>query len=210
MDKPGPQPPRPDASKPEPITVLLHRAGSGDSTAVRDLLPVVYQELRAIAAARLALQGPAPTLQATALVHEAYLKLVSGPAGEELGFASRAQFFAAASRSMRNILVDHARARLAQKRGGAQGRVELHDNLIGMESDPAQILALHDLLSELERHDARKASIVAMRFFGGMTGDEIAAVLGTSARTIDREWRYSRAWMQMRWSDSNSSTNGES
>ena len=168
---------------------------------MRDLLPVVYQELRAIAAARLALQGPAPTLQATALVHEAYLKLVSGPAGDELGFASRAQFFAAASRSMRNILVDHARARLAQKRGGAQGRVELHDDLIGLESDPAQILALHELLSELERHDARKASIVAMRFFGGMTGDEIAAVLSTSARTIDREWRYARAWMQMRWSD---------
>lgn len=203
MDHPDHRAPDPDrpGHPHAPITVLLYRAGEGDSAAVRDLLPMVYQELRMLAAARLALQGPAPTLQATALVHEAYLKLVSGPNGDQLGFASRAQFFAAASRSMRNILVDHARARMAQKRGGGHGRVELNEDLIGFASQPEQIIALHELLSELESHDARKASIVSMRFFGGMTGDEIASVLGTSARTIDREWRFARAWMQVRWTD---------
>lgn len=191
-----------DDAKPDraAVTLLLHKAGEGDSVAVRDLLPIVYQELKAIAAARLALRPQGQSLQATALVHEAYLKLVSGPAGDTLGFASRAQFFAAASRSMRNILVDHARARLADKRGGGRMGLELGDQAAPMSQDPQQVIALHELLNALEAHDPRKASIVSMRFFGGMTGDEIAAVLGTSARTVDREWRYARAWMQSRWS----------
>lgn len=186
------------------VTELLHRASSGDSVAVRELFPVVYEQLKAIAAARLAIRSPGHSLQATALVHEAYLKLVSGSAGDSIGFASRAQFFAAASRSMRNILVDHARARLADKRGGGNMGVQLADHLGGKDVDPAQILELHELLNALETHDQRKASIVAMRFFGGMTGDEIAAVLGTTPRTVDREWRYARAWMQARWEGTSS------
>ena len=181
------------------ITQLLSRASEGDSVAVRDLLPIVYKELKAIAAARLAIKPPGHSVQATALVHEAYLKLVSGPDGDLLGFASRALFFAAASRSMRNILVDHARAKFADKRGGNKMGIQLGDPESPAGPDPEQVLALHELLNALETHDPRKASIVSMRFFGGMTGDEIAAVLGTSSRTIDREWRYARAWMQSRW-----------
>ncbi len=134
--------------------MLLHRAAEGDSTAVRTLLPLVYDELRALAGARLALQASGHTLQATALVHEAYLKLVSGTKGDEIGFASRAQFFAAAARSMRNILVDHARAKLAIKRGGDQKREALDENVLGLETDPGEILALHELLSALEKEDA--------------------------------------------------------
>ncbi len=163
---------------------MAARAAERDLAAVRTLLPQVYDELRALAGARLALQASGHTLQATALVHEAYLKLVSGTKGDDIGFASRAQFFAAAARSMRNILVDHARARMAIKRGGDQQRVELDDGVVGLETDPGEILALHELLSALEREDARKASIVSMKFFGGMTGEEIGAVLGTSGRTV--------------------------
>jgi RNA polymerase sigma-70 factor (ECF subfamily) len=184
-----------------PVTMLLHQAAEGDSGAVRTLLPLIYDELRALAAARLALQPSGHTLQATALVHEAYLKLVSGTKGDDIGFASRAQFFAAAARSMRNILVDHARAKLAVKRGGDQKRVELDEAALGLETNPGEILALHELLTDLEREDARKASIVSMKFFGGMTGEEIAAVLGTSGRTVEREWRFARAWMQRRWGE---------
>ena len=167
-----------------PVTMLLHQAAGGDSGAVRALLPLIYEELRGLAAARLALQPVGHTLQATALVHEAYLKLVSGERGDEVGFASRAQFFAAAARSMRNILVDHARAKMAEKRGGGARREEMTEGLLGMETDPGEILALHELLSDLEKEDARKASIVSMKFFGGMTAGEIAAVLGTSERTV--------------------------
>ena len=184
-----------------PVTLLLHQASHGDSGAVRTLLPLIYDELRALAAARLALQPAGHTLQATALVNEAYLKLVSGPQGDAIGFASRAQFFAAAARSMRNILVDHARAKLADKRGGGGKREDLHEAMLGMESDPAEILALHELLTDLEKDDPRKASIVSMKFFGGMTAEEIAAVLGTSARTVERDWRFARAWMQKRWGE---------
>ena len=184
-----------------PVTMLLHQAAHGDSGAVRTLLPLIYDELRALAAARLALQPVGHTLQATALVNEAYLKLVSGPQGDAVGFASRAQFFAAAARSMRNILVDHARAKLADKRGGGAKREDLHEGMLGMETDPAEILALHELLTDLEKEDSRKASIVSMKFFGGMTAEEIAAVLGTSARTVERDWRFARAWMQKRWGE---------
>ncbi len=183
--------------------MLLHQAAEGDSAAVRVLLPLIYDELRALAAARLALQPVGHTLQATALVHEAYVKLVSGTKGEDVGFASRAQFFAAAARSMRNILVDHARAKMAQKRGGDGKKVGLEEGAIGvtlgLETDPGEILALHELLGALEAEDARKASVVSMKFFGGMTGPEIAAVLGMSERTVEREWRFARAWMQKKW-----------
>ena len=166
----------------------------------QDLISELYDQLRALARAKLALLPKGHTLQPTALVNEVYLKMMSGSSGGQT-FASKAEFFAAAARSMRNILVDHARAKLSLKRGGGQHKSELYEEAVGFDDAPDRIIALHELIADLEKHDERKASIVSMRFFAGLTHDEIAGILGTSVRTVEREWRFARAWMHKRWEE---------
>lgn len=182
-----------------PATDPLGAGVSGPAGPER-LLSELYDQLRALASAKLSVMPKGHTLQPTALVNEVYLKMMSGSSAGQI-FATKAEFFAAAARSMRNILVDHARAKLSLKRGGGRQRSELHEDAVGFDDAPDRVLALHELLAELERHDPRKASIVSMRFFAGLTHEEIAAIQGTSVRTIEREWRFARAWMQARWAE---------
>jgi RNA polymerase sigma factor (TIGR02999 family) len=174
------------------VTRLLEAASGGDRQAAAELLPLVYDELRKLAAHRLAQEGPGQTLQATALVHEAYLRLVgaSGPPG----YRDRGHFFAAAATAMRRILIDLARRKHADKRGGDRLREPL-DDLAAPEADE-ELLALDAALDRLAAEDPVKARVVELRYFAGLTGDQAAAVLGISPSTADRHWAYARAWLQ--------------
>jgi len=155
-----------------------------------DLLPQVYAELRKLAAAKLACEKPGHTLNATALVHEAFLKL-----GGVNSFASQGDYLKAAATAMRRILVDHARGKLTDKRGGGAQRVELGDVPQSIPDD--HILAVHDALERLASTKPEHAQLIEMRFFGGLNGAEAAEALGVSAATTDRMWRYARAWLQV-------------
>lgn len=180
---------------PSDITRALHDAARGDRQAADRLLPLVYDELRQLAAARLARTPPGNTLQATALVHEAYLKLVGGQEGDP-GWESRRHFFGAAANAMRNILVDQAR-RKARQRDGLGARADVEEASMAADGyAPGEMLALDDALSRLEKEDPRKAQIVTLRCFAGLTGEQIAELLGISDRTVDREWRFARSWLQ--------------
>ena len=172
------------------VTQLLEAAAAGDPRAAADLLPLVYDELRKLAAARLAGEPTGHTLEPTALVHEAYLRLVGGGTR----YADRGHFFAAAATAMRHILIDAARRRLAGKRGGGAGRVPL-DGLPAPEPDE-ELVALHDALDRLAAADPPKARLVELRYFAGLTGEQAAAVLGISPATADRHWAFARAWLQ--------------
>lgn len=174
------------------VTRLLDDAAAGDPHAAAELLPLVYDELRRFASARLAGEQPGQTLQATALVHEAYLRLVGGDQSRE--WNSRAHFFAAAAEAMRRILVDAARRKLAGKRGGNPRR-HLLDGLAVPESD-AELLALDEALRKLAEADPQKARLVELRYFAGLTGEQAAEALGISPTTADRHWAYARAWLQ--------------
>ena len=174
------------------VPVLLNRLRGGDAGAKHQLLEMVYEELRRIAGLQLRGERPGHTLQATALVHEAYLKL-SGM--EQIPWEGRAHFFAVAAQVIRRILVDHARAKRAAKRGGGAVAVELPDSLQGPTPKLEDVLALDAALEKLERLDPRQKQVVEMRYFGGMTEEEIGEVLGVSSRTIKREWRMARAWL---------------
>jgi len=175
-----------------PITELLVRIKEGDSEAEDLLAPRIYPELRRLAGRLLRRERPGHTLQPTALVNEAYMKIV---AGQKVDWQGKSHFFAVASRVMRRILVDYARERNSGKRGGGRKAVELDPNLeLGAEQSEL-VLDLHDCLDRLSRLDARQAQIVEMRFFGGMTEEEIAVVLGVSTRTVKREWVMARAWL---------------
>jgi RNA polymerase sigma factor (TIGR02999 family) len=174
------------------VTRLLQAAANGDRHAAAAVLPVVYDELRALAAARLAAEAPGHTLDATALVHEAYLRLV-GPAGERR-WADGQHFFAAAATAMRRILVDHARAKRARKRGGGAQRESL-DALPAPQPDE-ELLALDEALAKLADRDPIKAKLVELRYFAGLTGEQAAAALGISPTTADRYWAFARAWLQ--------------
>jgi RNA polymerase sigma factor (TIGR02999 family) len=154
------------------------------------MLPQVYRELRKLAAAKLARENPGHTYDATALVHEAFLKL-----GGEQSFASRSDYLKAAATAMRRILVDHARAKLATKRGGGAKRFELDDAPASLPDD--QILALNTALERLAESKPDHAKLIELRYFGGLTGDEAAAALEISAATADRMWRFARAWLQV-------------
>jgi RNA polymerase sigma factor (TIGR02999 family) len=167
--------------------ILKHR---GDRFAAQELLPLLYDELRAIARARMAHLAPGQTLQATALVHEAYMKLVGTT---DPGWDGRGHFFAAATRAMRQILVDQARRKGAAKRGSGRERVDLDNIDIALDAPGEDILALNDALKTLEAEDARKADVVMLRQFAGLRREEIASALGISVRTVDREWNYSIA-----------------
>jgi RNA polymerase sigma factor (TIGR02999 family) len=183
------------ASDREEITRLLEAAGSGAQGAVNQLLPRVYEELRQLAGACLAGERPGGTLQATALVHEAYLRLVRQ---ETIGFAGRAQFFAAAATVMRRILVDHSRARRRQKRGGDAVRVTLDEALAVFQNAVPDVSDLDAALIALAEIDPRKARLVELRFFAGASMEEAARMLGVTQRTAERDWRFARAWLRDR------------
>jgi RNA polymerase sigma-70 factor (ECF subfamily) len=174
------------------ITVLIDQARRGDESALNRLLPEVYAELRVIAARHMRGEWEGMTLQTTALVHEAYLRLLKGSA---LSFQNRAHFLAIAAQSMREILVDHARGRHAAKRGGKRGRITLDEALaIGTET-PVDFLALHEVLNRFAAVAPQPARIVELRFFGGLTTEEIAEAVGVSPATVKRHWSVARAWL---------------
>jgi RNA polymerase sigma factor (TIGR02999 family) len=165
---------------------------SGRQDAVNELLPMVYAELRGLADRFLRRESKDRTIQATALVHEAYLKLVGQT---EVTWQNRAHLFAVAAQAMRRILVDQARGRKRQKRGGGMGRMPLDQALLISADDAFDLVSLDEALCELGREHDRKAMVVEMRFFGGLTLEEIAEVLGVTRRTIERDWCYARAWL---------------
>jgi RNA polymerase sigma factor (TIGR02999 family) len=175
------------------ITALLTRTSHGDREAASDLLPLVYEELRKLARRRLARLPTNQTLQATALVHEAYMRLVGK---QDPGWDGRGHFFAAAAQSMRNIVVERARRRGRIKHGAEYKRVEFEAGLLEGLTESVDLLALDDALRKLESLDKRKAEIVTLRYFAGMTVEEIAALYEVSGRTVEREWRFTRAWLQ--------------
>ena len=174
------------------VTKILSQVESGDPTAAEDLLPLVYDELRKLAAAQLSHERPGQTLQATALVHEAYMKLVDQ---RRVDWKNRAHFFAIAARAMRRILLDHAGARNAEKRGGGAPAVTLGDEVERRDSDLDEILALDQAMNRLAALDARQARVVELRFFAGMTLEEIAEVMEMSLGTVNRDWRTARAFL---------------
>jgi len=174
------------------MTELLRRVAQGDKEAEADLLRQVYQELHRIAAAYFLRERADHTLQATALVHEAYLRL----AGQtEIDWQNRSHFFSVAARVMRRILVDHARQRSAGKRGGGGPLIPLDDNLVVTDEQCERFPDLDAALDRLENMRPRWAKVVELRYFGGLTEEEIAETLGISARTVKREWQRARAWL---------------
>jgi RNA polymerase sigma factor (TIGR02999 family) len=181
------------------ITDVLSRIDSGDAFASAELLPLVYDELRALASARLAQEQPGQTLQATALVHEAYLRLV-GP-GEAPGWRNRAHFFAAAAEAMRRILVDAARRKGCRTRAGQRRRLDLESHEPSVEEAPDEVLAVNDALAELAKLQPAKAELVKLRYFGGLTLPEAAQVLDVSLATAERYWKYARAWLAQKLRD---------
>lgn len=176
------------------VTRILSQIENGDPTAADELLPLVYDELRMLAAAKLAREKPGQTLQATALVHDAYLRLVDVKQTQH--WDSRGHFFAAAAVAMRRLLVERARRKRQLKRGGNLARIPLDQVELACEFADDELLALNDALSELERESPDKARVVALRFFVGMTHEEIAQALGVSTVTARRHWRYARAWLR--------------
>ena len=177
------------------ITQVLDAAAAGDPKAAVDLLPLIYEELRKLAAARMAAEAPDHTLQPTALVHEAYLRLVGKDAGQP--WNSRGHFFAAAAEAMRRILVESARRKLTDRAGGRLERVALPDSLAA-STPPEELLALDEALIEFERHDPDAARLVKLRYFAGLSHQEAAAALGLSRRAADRVWALARAWLYRR------------
>ena len=174
------------------ITGLLKAWAGGDSAALERLMPLVYDELRRRARRYMANQGTGNTLQATALVNEAFLHLV---AAENAQWQDRAHFFAVSAKVMRRILVDAARARGSEKRGGEMARVDLNESIDGMANRGREMVALDDALSALARFDARKAQVIEMRYFGGLSVQETAEVLKISERSVLRDWNLARAWL---------------
>ncbi|MCC6358992.1 MAG: sigma-70 family RNA polymerase sigma factor [Phycisphaerales bacterium] len=174
------------------ITRLIHAASAPDHAAANQLLTLIYDQLRKIAQQRMNEERREHTLQATALVHEAYMKLVGVPG---LNWANRAHFYDAAARAMRQILIDHARRRIADKRGGAAQRVPLTDLTAAFDVDSDQIFAFDAALLRLEGEDAEAATVVRLRFFAGLSIDEVARTLGVSPRKVDLVWARARAWL---------------
>lgn len=174
------------------VTQILSRIEQGDPTAADQLLPLVYDELRRLAAARMANENPGQTLQATALVHDAYLRLVDGAVVGD--WDSRGHFFSAAAEAMRRILVEQARKRSRRERHGQANRLDLDDDVVS-QPDECDLLALDDLLDKLHANDAQAAELVKLRVFAGLTHQEAADSLGISRRAADGRWRIARAWL---------------
>jgi RNA polymerase sigma factor (TIGR02999 family) len=174
------------------VTQILSAIEQGDPHAAEQLLPLVYDELRKLASQKMGQEKPGQTLQATVLVHEAYIRLVG--AHHDRSFKDRGHFFAAAATAMRRILIDTARRKLTQKRGGGLKRHDL-DGIAAPEPDP-DLLALDEALDKLAAADPLKAKLVELRYFAGLTGEQAAEVLGISPTAADRQWVYARAWLQ--------------
>ena len=171
------------------VTRILERAQKGDPNAAAELLPLVYDELRRLAAAKMARERPDQTLQPTALVHEAWLRLGGD---EQPGWENRAHFLGAASEAMRRILVENARRKLRLKRGGGNERIELHESAIEAPVDDEKILQVNEALDALTSEDPQKAEIVKLRFFAGLNHHEIAALLGVNEKTVRRHWEVAK------------------
>ena len=183
------------------VTRILSAIEQGDSHAAEQLLPLVYDELRKLAAQKLAQEKPGQTLQATALVHEAYLRLVAsdqgkGPDAPAKAWDNRGHFFAAAAEAMRRILVDQARRRGAAKRGGVQKRVEMAEAHLAAPMPDDELLALHEALEQLAVIDSAAADLVRLRFFAGLKTAEAAEALGMSVRSAHDLWAYARSWLR--------------
>lgn len=185
--------------QPQTVTQILHQIERGDTSAAEHLLPLVYDELRRLASAKLAQEKPGQTLQATALVHEAYLRLVEVDRVRQ--WDSRGHFFAAAAVAMQRILVEEARRKNRLKRGGEHQRVALDKVHLVSDIPSEQLLALSEAISELEVEDPLKAKVVQLRFFVGMNHEEVGIALGVSAVTARRHWRYARAWLRRQMMD---------
>lgn len=175
------------------LTVILQRLGQGDPHAADELLPLVYEELRKLAVVRMAQEQPGHTLQATALVHEAWLKIAGD--GQE-HFANRRHFFKAAATAMQQILIDNARRKQRPKHGANQVGEELHESRIAMSVPSEELLAVNDALAALALEDPQAAEVVQLRYFVGMTVPEIADALNLAPRTVDRHWSFARAWLK--------------
>jgi RNA polymerase sigma factor (TIGR02999 family) len=177
---------------PGDVTQILHEVRKGNREAQDWLVPLVYRELRRIAGAHLRRESPAHSLQPTALVHEAYMRLIDIT---RIDWQDRAHFFSVASTLMRRILVDHARANRARKRGGGEDTLVLDEALMPSAGRAPEIIALDDALNQLAQFDERQAKIVEMRFFAGMTEEETGDVLGISVSTVKRDWKVAKAWL---------------
>jgi len=176
------------------VTRILDALGRGEEQAARDLLPIVYDELRRLAAQRLAQENPGQTLQATALVHEAYLRVVGSDAGKR--WDGRGHFFAAAAEAMRRILVENARRKSRQKRGGELDRCELDYDALAAPAPADDLIALDEALDKLARFDPPIAELVKLRYFADLTIPQAAEILGISPRTADFHWKYAKAWLR--------------
>lgn len=174
-----------------PITQILERWRDGEREALEELVPIVYRELREMARWRVKRLPPGSAIQATALVHEVFLRLHTA----EVNWRDRMHFFAIAARLMRQVAVEEARAQQSAKRGGGWRRLQLSEAGVALPQDEMQVLAVNEALEELERLDERKAKVVEMRFFGGMENAEIAEVLGVSVDTVKRDWKFSKLWL---------------
>jgi RNA polymerase sigma factor (TIGR02999 family) len=183
------------------VTRILSQIDAGDPKAAEQLLPLVYDELRKLAAAKLAQEKPGQTLQATALVHEAYLRLVDGGGAQD--WNSRGHFFCAAAEAMRRILVESARRKQSLKRGGDGARVELADVDVVANDRGVNLFELDDALSQLELHDRPAAQLVKLRYFAGLGHQEAAEILGIGRREADRLWVLARAWLYQQMGDGN-------
>ena len=174
------------------VTRLLNAVEQGDPKAAEELLPLVYEELRRLAAAKMAQQPDGQTLQATALVHEAWLRLVDGPNRQ---YASRRHFFSAAAQAMRHLLIERARRKLRERHGGALQRVDVDDVEIAAPTDDERLIQINTALEELALLAPEKAEVVKLRFFVGLDEKEIAELLNLSPRTVERYWSYAKAWL---------------
>ena len=175
-----------------PITLLLVDWSKGDEVALERLMPLVYEELRRMARSYMRRQPSGHTFQTTELIHEAYLKIARG---EEQNWENRAHFFGVASQAMRHILVDYARSKQRQKRGGWQERVTFAEAALISNDSSEKIVALDDALKQLAVLDARKSRVVEMKFFGGLTTEEIAEVMKITTKTVTRDWQFARMWL---------------
>ena len=174
------------------VTRILEAAQNGDPTAAEQLLPLVYEELRRLAAHKMANEAAGQTLQPTALVHEAWLRLVGN---QEQQWNGRAHFFGAAAEAMRRILIENARRKGARRHGGGKARLDVHEIEIAAPAKDEELLALSDALEKFAVRDKQEAELVKLRYFVGLTTEEAAQVLGISVPTADRSWNFSRAWL---------------
>jgi len=178
------------------VTRIINAIEQGDAKEADKLLPLVYEELRRLAAQKMAQEKPGQTLQATALVHEAYLRLIGS---DNPRWDSRGHFFAAAAEAMRRILIDNARRKKTERHGGYYNRATLNESLVGKDKTISadDLLALNEALERLERKDKTKAELVKLRFFAGLTGNQAAKALGISVATAERYWAYARSWLRL-------------